>query len=717
MALLCACLPALAAETKAGGDWLEPTNWTPGIPGPGDGAVIAGHAMTLENIAAAAALRNDGALNIKGSNAPSRTFGALTISQVMVIGDLSTGTLELSKGGKLRSRDTYIGYGTSSIGALMIGGEPSWTGERSSWTNTGQLIVGASGFGQARGDLSVFDGATVSTYNTSIGSGVSNGAVKLNNATWTNTNLFSVGSGGPLGDLSISQRGVLNSLTGVIGYGTGGDNARAGTLGTVSIDNGTWTNSGDFHVGWYAGATLAVRNRGLVENNDGFIGYGTFSVGEATFSNSTWTNRGPLNVGYNGQGTLHINQGGVVTSTIAILGTYGNAKGTVTVDDGSWSNSGELYIGYGTRSPTGVSAQGKLTVRNGGVVTATSALVAYGDGTLGTVQVGGFNGSQQAAQWNLSGNLYVGNLGFGTLEVTAGGVVRSRASFLGYVGAKGRGHLSLDGGVAGRGTFETGQLSGGSGAGVQSASVTFNGGLLRANTDQADFVRNITVMTVDAGGAFIDSNGHSIGTGVGFAGNGGVDKLGQGTLDLRGISTLGALSTIQAGTLLISGSLTGDVQVNAGATLGGGGQVQGRVTVLPGGTLSPGSSPGTLTVASLALRAGSKLLIEVGKPGDHLVVAGDVTLDGTIDFSGDASALGGVAFLSYGGTLLDNGIVIGSLPGGLDPAAFVLDFSTPGTLGVMHAVPEPSTFVLMALGALLMCAVVTSPHCRRPAAG
>lgn len=145
--------------------------------------------------------------------------------------------------------------------------------------------------------------------------------------------------------------------------------------------------------------------------------------------------------------------------------------------------------------------------------------------------------------------------------------------------------------------------------------------------------------------------------------------------------TLGGLSTVQAGTLLVNGSLSGDVRVDAGATLGGGGQIGGRITVLPGGTLSPGNSPGTLTAASLVLNAGSTLAIELGAPGDRLVVLDDVTLAGRIDFSGDPSKLVGSSFLSYGGTLLDLGIVIGSLPGGLDPAAFVVDFSTPGMRG------------------------------------
>jgi T5SS/PEP-CTERM-associated repeat protein len=696
-ALLCVSLPALATDTKSSGDWLDNANWTQGVPGPADGAVVKGHAMTLEDITRAAALTMDGSLDVRGADAPATNFGSFTVGN-QVIGDTGTAELRLSKGGRVLSGSTYLGFRPGSSGFVSINGEPSWQGERSSWTNTGELFVGSSGFGPAKGGVSAVNGATVNTYNTTIGSGVSAGAVEINNATWTNTNLFRVGSGGTQAKLTVGAGGVLNSLTGVIGYGSGSTSALTNTLGTAEIDNGSWSNSGDFHVGWYARGTLAVRNRGVLDDTIGTIGYAETAIGDVTISNSTWTNRGALNVGYNGQGTLLVTQGSTVTNTVAILGAYGSAAGKVTVDDAAWTSSGELYVGYGLPG-TGSGARGTLTVRNGGVVSATNALIAHVAGSSGDVTVSGANGGGRASQWNLSGALYVGNAGHGTLTVDGGGIVRSGSTFLGY---QGEGKLFLRGGGGGAGTLETAQLSGGTGAGPQNGAVSFDGGLLRATADQADFVRNIGVVTVDSGGAYIDSNGHRIGTGSGFVGSGGVHKVGLGTLDLRGISFLGGLSTVQAGTLLVNGGLSGNVEVQSGGTLGGGGRIDGVVTVLPGGTLSPGNSPGTLTVASLAMQAGAALAIELGAPGDLLVVLGDVALNGRIDFSGDASSLGGASFLSYGGTLVDAGIVIGSLPGGLDPHAYVLDFSTPGMLGVMQAVPEPATATLMALGALLL---------------
>ena len=94
--------------------------------------------------------------------------------------------------------------------------------------------------------------------------------------------------------------------------------------------------------------------------------------------------------------------------------------------------------------------------------------------------------------------------------------------------------------------------------------------------------------------------------------------------------------------------------------------------------------------------------IELGAPGDQIAAMGDVRLNGCINFTGDPSAFGSGSFLSYGGTLVDAGIVIGSLPDGLDPRAYVFDFSTPGLVGVMQAVPETGTGLLMSLGGLAL---------------
>ena len=86
----------------------------------------------------------------------------------------------------------------------------------------------------------------------------------------------------------------------------------------------------------------------------------------------------------------------------------------------------------------------------------------------------------------------------------------------------------------------------------------------------------------------------------------------------------------------------GDTTAGAGTTLGGTGTIGGNVTILDDATLSPGdagAAPGTLSIAGdLTLGSGSRLAYSFGQANvvggalnDLTEVAGDLTLDGTLD--------------------------------------------------------------------------------------
>src|SRR6185503_3992614 len=104
------------------------------------------------------------------------------------------------------------------------------------------------------------------------------------------------------------------------------------------------------------------------------------------------------------------------------------------------------------------------------------------------------------------------------------------------------------------------------------------------------FITGLDLATIRNGGVTIDSAGFSITVGQSLltgGGNGGLTKIGSGTLRLNGANTY-----------------TGTTLVSAG-TLGGNGSIAGSVTVASGATLSPGSSVGKLTVnGALTLSSG-----------------------------------------------------------------------------------------------------------------
>ena len=138
---------------------------------------------------------------------------------------------------------------------------------------------------------------------------------------------------------------------------------------------------------------------------------------------------------------------------------------------------------------------------------------------------------------------------------------------------------------------------------------------------------------------------------------GNVVKYGPGTLILSGHNTYAGNTTVNGGQLIVNGSLASpNVIVNALGLLGGNGVFVGSVTNR--GTVSPGNSPGTLTVKGNYTQAPTgTLVIEVaGKnTGQHdvLAVGGQAKLEGglrLVRFGSPKLKVGDkVKFLTAGG--------------------------------------------------------------------
>ena len=191
-----------------------------------------------------------------------------------------------------------------------------------------------------------------------------------------------------------------------------------------------------------------------------------------------------------------------------------------------------------------------------------------------------------------------------------------------------------------------------------------------------------------------------------ISGSGGLVKTGAGTQTLSGMNTYTGPTRVNQGSLIIGlgGSLaSSSITVTEGAALGGGGTILGDLVV--GGTLSPGESPGILSVEDITFVAGSILNMELGGTVrgtgyDVLASSGNVTIqDGSTLSASLINAF--TPELGYEFDILDFASLSGqfttiNLPALADGLSWSTDdLYLDGTIGVT---PEPATLGLLALG-------------------
>jgi autotransporter-associated beta strand protein len=517
-----------------------------------------------------------------------------------------------------------------------------------------------------------------------------------------------------LGDSGIGKSGTIQMNGGSLYVSVHSYVGYSGT-GTFTQTGGTHaggTNSlSALYLGYNSGSSGAynLSNTGLlsaVYEYIGFSGAGTFTQTGGTNSTSLYPHLS-LQLGYNtgSSGTYDLSGTGQLSADFEDIGGYGT--GTFTQTDGTNSITTDLYIGdgFGSRGTYNLSGTGRLYASGEYIGRSGTGTFTQTGGTNSTGYYGiylGYN-SISSGTYNLTGGtLILKSLGKGSGTAAfnfGGGRLQASGAFstslpMTLTGTSGNanidtagyvvtlsGVLSGDGGLnklgsgilrlssnntyTGGTVFTGGYIEASSLAKLGFGSLTFNGGGLFFTNP---FDPSTFGISINSGGALLNTGGYWITLSNVLTGEGGLNKLGFGTLTISNMATYGGNTTVSGGSLIFSGGIGA-----SGTTLI---DVESGTAVLK--TVS-------VTKSDLDIYTAASAKFEVA---DHTHVVGVISGSGTTQVDSGASLT--AASISQGTLTLGIGarVTIQPIPG--------------GPLGdTITAVPEPSTFVLLAAAFLM----------------
>jgi len=635
-------------------------------------------AVTLANTAGAALDLNNFNLTIGSVAGGGTTGGSVT---------LGTGTLTTGNDSSTAYAGVISGTGSlvkTGTGTLTLSGASTYSGGTT--LATGTLLVGNNA-ALGTGTLTLADGTLASsstTARTVSNSTVINGDITLGRASGGTGALTLSGPmdlGGAVRQITVNN--AADTISGAISGAGGITKAGTGTLtltGANTYTGGTTVSAGGI-TGNSTSLQGSITNNALVTFNQ--TAAGTYA-GDMTGSGAlTKTGAGALTLSgtntYTGATTISagilragVNNALSTTTAVTLANTVGASLDLNNFDltigslaGGGTTTRGSVTLGSGT-----LTTGNDSTTTYAGVISGTGSLVKTGTGTFTLSGASTYSGGTVINEGTISvgsnGNLgnVLGQLTFGggTLRITngfasardvtlnaGGGTFDTSGNNLtmsgdmtgtGGITKAGAGTLTLTGGntYTGKTTINGGIL----GAGVANALGTSTAVTL-ANTAGAGLDLNNFDQTIGslAGGGTTGGN-VTLGTGTlttgdasstiyagTISGTGSLVKIGTGTFTLSGANTYTGTTTIDAGSLSVTGSLASPVIISVAGTLKGNSTI--NANVINKGTIAPGNSIGTISIAgNYTQNAGSVYQVEVNEEGqsDKLNVGGTATLNG-----------------------------------------------------------------------------------------
>lgn len=455
--------------------------------------------------------------------------------------------------------------------------------------------------------------------------------------------------------------------------------------------------AGYSYYNWFSGLPLYSTQSGVSGNPDvptplGYTYIG--AVGTGTTANISGENLGE-HVAYLTGGTLTMTAGPGTVKYIDALANTSYITGNMnwSLDPSSTSNWVRVLPGATLyKSGNNIVTLGGGTITNDGTIQVGQGILRIagsttGSGSIYISSVGGTMGSTATLQ--ISGNI----------DIATPITFAERNDPGGSVGIE-----SVGGNNTLSGPMEI--TAGGDQARVQSDT-----GLLTLSGP-------VTTNTTTASNLYLQGAGNGNISGaisdnaINAAGKINIWKQGTGLWELSGQNTYTGTTTVSAGTLLISGSITSTTNIQTGATLSGSGTISAAVS--SAGTIHPGTdgAPATLTMTRLTLDNNSSLNFMLDTPnsaagtnGNSLIATSDTTLGTGISLTIQAGSHFGIGIyhlISFSGSInnltdLNSWTING-------PSGFTYTLSDPAGMINLNvtAVPEPATLGLFMAGGIFL---------------
>jgi autotransporter-associated beta strand protein len=445
------------------------------------------------------------------------------------------------------------------------------------------------------------------------------------------------------GVLSGDGRLLVNANVTLAGQNTysGGTDIAAGQVTAMSnaaLGSGQVTMANNAVLTFNAGQTLSFDNA-----IDLVSGYQYFNAGGPVTLNGVISGNG--NIIKSGTGQLTLTGANTYTGGTSLNG------GIVRVENDQALGSGDVYFQQDTRLryADGITLGNELSTVTGSILQVDTGTATQAGDIRGSNLAGGYykTGSGELV---VLGHAYYGgstNIVAGTLTAGADGVLS--VTSLHILAQNARLNLLGDqtvGGISGMGTIS-----------------------LNDNILTLDPQRNTSTFA---------------GTLMGTS-DSGLVMTGSRALTLDGDNeSYGGTLRVEGGPVYIQGDYSGMATTINGGILGGNGRLD--AVVVNGGTLA-GYDGYRLSMDSLVLGADARILAQLGaSSSDSLFnVNGDLVLDGTLDVEDVGGFDPGIYRLfDYGGTLTDNGLEIGAVPGDYVPGDLQVQTSVAGQVNLLR---------------------------------